>query len=121
MECTLKNVTVDRYVSLLNPFFDLTNAEIYVLTEFIHLSMEKELSSDPSTPNPFSSSGKRRVADEMGIENHHNLNGYIKRLKDKGAIKLVEDKYQIHPLLYPQPLPNGIKINLKWDTVNDNA
>jgi len=92
---TLK-ITVDstlKYLQVFNGILELTDKELLVLSKFIDLS---------ETVNLCSTENKRNVARDMGIEDHNTLNNYVKKLKDKGAIKKTKDGYTLSHILVPQ-------------------
>ena len=49
-----------------------------------------------------SATNKKIVAKDMGIKDYNTLNNYVKRLKDKKAIKKTKDGYELNPLLVQQ-------------------
>jgi hypothetical protein len=98
---TLK-ITVDstlKYLQVFNGILELTDKELLVLSKFIDLS---------ETVNLCSTENKKNVADSLGIKDYNTLNNYVKKLKDKGAIKKVKDGYALSQILMPQN-----KINLQ--------
>ena len=111
----MKKITVPinnlrQYIELFNGIFNLTDSEIRILTEFlrVHLSL-KNANRDE---NAFCTKMKKRVAKELDRDNFNSLNTYIKRLKDKGAIKPTNEGYEIHRILVPTN-DNKIQITLK--------
>lgn len=104
-----KKVTItirstEQYIGILNGLFNLTEREIVILAKFIDMHNElKELGIDP-----FSAEIKKKIADDLGIDDFNTLNIYIKRLKDKNALRY-KDKYQINPLLLITPNETGIE------------
>ena len=70
-----------------------------VLSKFIDLS---------DTVNLCSTENKKVVADSLEIKDYNTLNNYVKKLKDKGAIKKTKDGYKLSPILKPQT-----KVNLQ--------
>lgn len=111
----MKKITVPvnnlrQYIELFNGIFGLTNSEINVLTEFLRVKLS--LDNAGRDENPFSADMKRRVADVLNRDNFNSLNTYIKRLKDKGAIKPTNEGYEIHRILVPTN-DNKIQIEIK--------
>jgi hypothetical protein len=103
---------LEDYVQLLNGIFQMTNMEMtvfmYLLKASIALRGEDQTAFDPDT--------KKDIAKEMGREKHHFLNGYIKSLKEKGALipKKTTGQYRINPLLNPKG-ESAINIELDWN------
>jgi len=98
------------YIELFNGIFDLTGSEIEVLTEFLRVKLS--LDNAGKDQNAFSTDMKKRVANKLERDNFNSLNTYIKRLKDKGAIKPTNEGYEIHRILVPTN-NNKIQITLK--------
>jgi len=83
-----------QYIQFWNGVFNLTKTEVQVLSLLVTVSNDNE-SDNLCTPN-----NKKAVAIAMGIKDHNTLNNYIKRLKDKEAIKVDSDKkYTLNKLL----------------------
>jgi predicted transcriptional regulator len=100
---TLK-VKVDstlKYLQVFNGILELTDKELLVLSKFIDLS---------ETINLCSTENKKVVAESLGIKDPNTLNNYVKKLKDKGAIKKTKDGYKLSPILLPQKNVN-LQIN----------
>jgi len=103
---------LDDYVQLLNGIFQMTQMEqtvfLYFLKASIALRGKDQTAFDPKT--------KKDIAEEMGREKHHFLNGYIQALKEKGVLipKKSVGQYEIHPLLNPKG-ERQITIELNWN------
>jgi len=100
---TLK-VKVDstlKYLQVFNGILELTDKELLVLSKFIDLS---------ETINLCATENKKVVAESLGIKDPNTLNNYVKKLKDKGAIKKTKDGYKLSPILLPQKNVN-LQIN----------
>jgi len=82
--------TTLKYLQVFNGILELTYRELQVLSKLIDLGETVDLCS---------STNKKLVADDMGIKDYNTLNNYVKRLKDKGAIKKTKDGYALNPLL----------------------
>jgi hypothetical protein len=83
-----------QYIQFWNGVFNLTKTELQVLSLLVAVSNDNE-SDHLCTPN-----NKKAVAMAMGIKDHNTLNNYIKRLKDKEAIQVDNDKrYTLNKLL----------------------
>lgn len=86
--------------------FNLTEKEMIILAKFI--DMHKDLRQKKI--DVFSAEIKKRIAEELEIEDFNTLNIYIKRLKDKNAIRSHKGSYQISPILIKEPEEEGVKI-----------
>ena len=85
--------TTLKYLQVFNGILELTYRELQVLSKLIDLGQTRDLCSVTN---------KKLVADDMGIKDYNTLNNYVKRLKDKGAIKKTVDGYELNPLLAKQ-------------------
>jgi F0F1-type ATP synthase epsilon subunit len=86
----IKTDTTLKFLQVFNGILELTDTELRVLAEFIDNS---------ETINLCSPINKKKVAESLEIKDPNTLNNYVKRLKDKGAIVLAKDGYQLSPLL----------------------
>ena len=86
--------TTYQFLQVFNGILELTDKELDVLSRFIDMS---------ETINLCSAETKRSVAESMGIDNPNTLNIYVKRLKDKGAIKKTKNGYKVSKLLERNP------------------
>tara|TARA_R110002074_G_scaffold1263_1_gene7563 strand:+ start:1836 stop:2156 length:321 start_codon:yes stop_codon:yes gene_type:complete len=82
-----------KYLQVFNGILELTDKELLVLSKFIDLS---------GTVNLCSPDNKKVVADSLDIKDPNTLNNYVKKLKDKGAIKKTKDGYKLSQILLPQ-------------------
>ncbi len=82
--------TTYQFLQVFNGILELTDKEMNVLALFIDLS---------ETINLCSADTKKAVAESMGIDNPNTLNIYVKRLKDKGAIKKTKNGYKVSKLI----------------------
>ena len=82
-----------QYIQFWNGVFNLTKTELQVLSLLITVSESIE------SENLCSVDTKKAVAKAMGIKDHNTLNNYIKRLKDKEALIIVNKIYTINKLL----------------------
>lgn len=110
--------SVEDYVRLMNSFFNLTDMEIRVLCEFIKERIRR--SKDPNKYNThlFHHSVKDKISrSEFDRSNHYWINGYVKDLKEKGALISMEENghYQINKGLIPSG-ESKIIININWKT-----
>lgn len=81
----------------------LTDTEAEVLAGFVEADVWLRKKKVPL--GAFSTQMRKKVAQRLGREDHLGLNVYIKKLKDKGAIKendSIKGGYQIHPLFVPK-------------------
>ena len=88
----VKADTTLKYLQVFNGILELTDKELQVLSKFIDLGDTIDLCS-PSI--------KKVVAKDLNIKDHNTLNNYVKRLKDKGAIKKGKNGYELNPILIP--------------------
>jgi hypothetical protein len=95
--------TIYKRIKFWNGIFDLTSMELEVLSNLINIS-------DPDYSDICSLNNKKKVAEQLGIEDHNTLNNYVKKLKDKGAIKYANKKYTLPRLLDPEVNKITIKI-----------
>lgn len=95
----VRNVTTFKYLQLLNGVLKLTDMEMRVLADFI--DRYKKLQAADLDVNPFSTDNKKKVAEKQGRDDFNTLNYYIQKLRDKGAIKPVDDGYEIPEFLIP--------------------
>jgi len=82
--------TTYQFLQVFNGILELTDKELEVLSNFIDLS---------TTINLCSPENKKLVAEKLKIDNPNTLNIYVKRLKDKGAIKKTKNGYILSKLL----------------------
>ena len=88
----IKADTTLKYLQVFNGILELTYRELQVLAKLIDLGQTKDLCSVTN---------KKLVADDMSIKDYNTLNNYVKRLKDKGAIKKTVDGYILNSVLIP--------------------
>tara|TARA_R100000951_G_C2632473_1_gene178166 strand:- start:964 stop:1284 length:321 start_codon:yes stop_codon:yes gene_type:complete len=86
----IKTDTTLKYLQVFNGILELTYRELQVLAKLIDLGQTKDLCSVTN---------KKLVAGDMSIKDYNTLNNYVKRLKDKGAIKKTVDGYTLNPVL----------------------
>ena len=95
--------SIYKRIKFWNGIFDLTSMELEVLSNLINIS-----NSDYS--DICNLNNKKKVAEKLGIEDHNTLNNYVKKLKDKGALKYTSKKYTLPRLLDPKVNQINIKI-----------
>jgi hypothetical protein len=76
---------------------DITKKELEILAAFV--DAQAALDDRGIKINAFSSEVKKLVAKNLGVDNYHTLNLYIKHLKDKGILKKSNDGYVINSLV----------------------
>lgn len=101
----IKVSTTYNYLKIFNGMFSLTDKEMVILSKFI--DMYNELKKNKI--DPFSAEVKKRIADDLDIDDFNTLNIYIKRLKDKKAIRQKDGTYQINPLLLRTENEEGVE------------
>ena len=94
-----------KYLQLWNGIFNLTNKGLQILAAFI------DVQNITTEKNICSVRNKKEVARIVGIKDHNTLNNYIKRFKDKGAMKKDINDYKLNPFLNPNTDNVEIKIN----------
>ena len=73
----------------------ITVRELSILSAFIDVNiLNKDI-------NMCSVINKKSVAETIKIKDYNTLNNYIKRFKDKGAMKVVNNNYSLNPFLNP--------------------
>ena len=87
--------TTYQYLQVFNGILELTDKEMTVLSKFVDLG---------TTVNLCSAENKKLVAADMDIVDPNTLNIYVKRLKDKGAIKKTKTGYQLSKILHRDEL-----------------
>ena len=87
--------TTYQYLQVFNGILELTDKEMTVLSKFVDLG---------TTVNLCSAENKKLVAADMDIVDPNTLNIYVKRLKDKGAIKKTKNGYQLSKILHRDEL-----------------
>ena len=88
--------TTLKYIQLWNGIFNLTDKEVQILSAFIDIQNITEEVNFCSVKN------KKEVSRIVGIKDYNTLNNYIKRFKDKGAIRKKDNNYKLNPFLNPE-------------------
>jgi len=109
VKITLRNTK--QYLRVLNGMFNLTDKELTVLAAFI----DKLEQLRGTGIDVFSAEVKKQVASELDIDDFNTLNVYIKRLKDKNALRY-DGSYRINPLLIKKKDEEGVFF--KWQEKN---
>lgn len=102
IKVTLRNT--EQYLRILNGMFKLTDKEILVLAAFI--DKQKELES--TGLNVFSTEVKKKIAEELGMDDFNTMNVYVKRLKDKKAVIYKNSTYKVNPILIKRDWEKGV-------------
>ena len=79
-----------------NGIFNLTNKELEVVSAFIKVNITAK------RKNLCSKKNKDDVAKLLQFEDPNDLNNYIKKLKDKGALTFNKGSYEVNKMLNPQ-------------------
>ena len=104
MNITLKINNNYKYLQFWNSVFNLTTKELQVLSTFMDIN---------TTVNLCSHDNKITVAKKLKIDDPNKLNNYVKRFKDKGAIKLTKNSnYVLHKLLKRQ---RSLSVKVVWE------
>ncbi len=93
--------TTYQFLQVFNGILELTEKELQVLSSFIDLG---------DTVNLCSADNKKKVAESLEVKDPNTLNNYVKRLKDKGAIRKTKNGYKLSGLLN---LKNDVTITVK--------
>ena len=93
---TVKIDSTIKYIQLWNGIFNLTDKEVQILSAFIDIQNITEEVNFCSVKN------KKEVSRIVGIKDYNTLNNYIKRFKDKGAIRKKDNNYKLNPFLNPE-------------------
>ena len=80
--------------------------EIAVLAALIDINKKE------GGDNLCSLENKKAAALALGIEDHHTLNNYVKKFKDKKAIRKEGKLYLLNQLLNIQT--ESVQINIQW-------
>jgi ABC-type lipoprotein release transport system permease subunit len=93
-EIKVNTFNVLQYLQVFNGIFNLTDKELEILALFVEIN---------TSDNLCSIENKRVVAERLNIEDPNTLNNYVKRLKDKNAIVLIDNKYKLSKALTIKP------------------
>ena len=95
-----------KYLQLLNGIFNLTSTELKVLAALVDAAAILE------DINICSAKSKKAAARTVGQEDFNTLNNYVKKIKDKGAIKKSGKDYVLNRLL--DQSTKKVEVNIKW-------
>jgi hypothetical protein len=105
MKITLKINSNYKYLQFWNSVFNLTSKELQILAKFMDINKGVNLCSHDN---------KVKIAKQLKIDDPNKLNNYVKRFKDKGAIKLTNNgNYVLHKILKKQ---DSLSVKVVWDT-----
>tara|TARA_R110001592_G_scaffold353623_2_gene652645 strand:- start:1865 stop:2182 length:318 start_codon:yes stop_codon:yes gene_type:complete len=105
MKITIKANSIFKRLQIWNGIFNLTKKELEVVSAFIKVNITSK------SRNVCSKKNKNEVASLLNFDDPNTLNNYIKRLKDKGALKFNKGNYTINKLLNPNT--KKIEITIK--------
>jgi len=104
MKVKIKANSIYKRLQIWNGIFDLTNKELEVVSAFIKVNITAK------RKNLCSKKNKDEVAKLLNFDDPNDLNNYIKKLKDKGALTFNKGSYQVNKMLNPQI--SKIEINI---------
>jgi hypothetical protein len=96
MKVKIKANSIYKRLQIWNGIFDLTNKELEVVSAFIKVNITAK------RKNLCSKKNKNDVAKLLQFEDPNDLNNYIKKLKDKGALTFNKGSYEVNKMLNPQ-------------------
>ena len=96
MKVKIKANSIYKRLQIWNGIFDLTNKELEVISAFIKVNIASK------RKNLCSKKNKDEVAKILNFDDPNDLNNYIKKLKDKGALTFSKGSYQVNKMLNPQ-------------------
>ena len=106
-QITIKVNSTFKYLQLWNGIFKLTDTELRVLSTLI------ESSKFGDAPNLCSSENKKIAARALAINDFNKLNNYVKKFKDKKAIRKEGKNYKLNTLLNTDT--KSVKIDIDWN------
>ena len=106
-QITIKVNSTFKYLQLWNGIFKLTDTELRVLSTLI------ESSKFGDDPNLCSSENKQNAARGLAINDFNKLNNYVKKFKDKKAIRKEGKNYKLNTLLNTDT--KSVKIDIDWN------
>jgi hypothetical protein len=105
MKVTIKANSIFKRLQIWNGIFNLTNKELEVVSAFIKVNMTSK------RKNLCSKKNKDEVAKLLNFDDPNDLNNYIKKLKDKGALLFSKGSYRVNKLLNPNISHIEVTIN----------
>ena len=105
MKVTIKANSIFKRLQIWNGIFNLTNKELEVVSAFIKVNITSK------RKNLCSKKNKDEVAKLLNFDDPNDLNNYIKKFKDKGALLCNKGAYKVNKLLNPNINHIEITIN----------
>lgn len=105
---TIKVNSTYKYLQLWNGIFNLTDMELKVLSTLVDFQIQEK------AENLCASDIKKKAARSLGISDFNTLNNYVKKFKDKRAIRKVGKNYVLNQLLNVRT--TGVKVNIKRES-----
>ena len=105
-----KKITINvnstyKFLQVWNGIFNLTGMELKVLAALI------DCSGSIGDANLCSPNAKKAAAKMLDIKDYNTVNNYVKKFKDKGAIRKVGKNYVLNQLLNVKT--TGVKVNIQ--------
>tara|TARA_R100000231_G_scaffold118074_1_gene88195 strand:- start:186 stop:533 length:348 start_codon:yes stop_codon:yes gene_type:complete len=104
---TIKVNSTLKYLQFWNGVFNLTSTEVKVLAALVDAAAILE---DPSI---CSAKVKKAAAKVLGLADFNTLNNYVKKMKDKRAIRKDGKNYILSRLLNLDT--KKVEVNINWD------
>lgn len=106
-----KKITINvnstyKFLQVWNGIFNLTNMELKVLSSLVDCAA---VLGDDNICSPDS---KKAAAKVLGIKDYNTLNNYVKKFKDKKALRKEGKNYLLSKLLDLDT--KSVKININW-------
>ena len=104
---TINVNSTHKYLQLWNGIFNLTSTELKVLSALVDtaITLEEE--------NICAVKVKKQAARLVGQADFNTLNNYVKKIKDKGALRINNRKYTLNRLL--DLSTKKVEVNIKWN------
>jgi|TARA_R100001463_G_scaffold30723_5_gene69879 hypothetical protein len=96
-----------KYLQFWNGVFNLTSTELRVLSALVDTAKVLE---DPSI---CSAKVKKEAAKVLGLSDFNTLNNYVKKMKDKKAIRKENKNYILNRLLDLETVK--VEVNINWN------
>ena len=96
-----------KYLQFWNGVFNLTTTEVRVLATLVDSA---NILEDPSI---CSAKVKRAAAKTLGLADFNTLNNYVKKMKDKRAIRKEGKNYILNRLL--DLSTKKVEVNINWN------
>ena len=96
-----------KYLQFWNGVFNLTTTEVRVLATLVDSANILE------DPNICSAKVKKAAANTLGLVDFNTLNNYVKKMKDKRAIRKEGKNYILNRLL--DLSTKKVEVNINWN------